>query len=183
MEIEKIFSIKMRRGNQKNFQQNPIPKQTVLAPASPKPVSVSSTTPINSTPVQKHIGPAATNGETQQEIQFIDGHAEEIKMDLEEKKEDINLEEIEDPKSINLDDTKKHKKTYDLDDTIIRDITLAGDIHVRLLSNTNGYFVDIRKYFKGSPTKKGIRMLATKFSLAADYLKADLQNLIPQQSK
>lgn len=108
-------------------------------------------------------------------------------MDLDEKKEDIDIDALLEEeayknskkKVINLDDSKKKKKKeYDIDDTIIRDITLAGEIHVRLISNTYGYFVDIRKYFKNYPTKRGIRMLATKFSAAADYLKKDLAELV-----
>ena len=108
-------------------------------------------------------------------------------MDLDEKKEDSNIDALLEEeayknskkKVINLDDSKKkNKKEYDIDDTIIRDITLAGEIHVRLISNTYGYFVDIRKYFKNYPTKRGIRMLATKFSAAADYLKKDLAELV-----
>ena len=108
-------------------------------------------------------------------------------MDLDEKKEDIDIDALLEEeayknskkKVINLDDSKKKKKKeYDIDDTIIRDITLAGEIHVRLISNTYGYFVDIRKYFKNYPTKRGIRMLATKFSAAADYLKKDLNELV-----
>lgn len=112
-----------------------------------------------------------------------------VKMQIEEQRKDINIDEILEESSlnkknkntINLDeekDKKKVKKEYDIDDTIIRDITLSGDIHVRLLSNTNGYFVDIRKYFNGFPTKKGIRMLATKFSIAANYLKKDLETVL-----
>lgn len=108
-------------------------------------------------------------------------------MDLDEKKEDIDVDAILEEeaynnskkKVINLDDSKKKKeKVYDIDDTILRDITLAGDIHVRLISNINGYFIDIRKYFRGFPSKKGIRMLASKFSIAADYLKKDLTELV-----
>lgn len=108
-------------------------------------------------------------------------------MELDEKKEDIDIDAILEEeaynnskkKVINLDDSKKKKKKeYDIDDTIIRDVSLAGDIHVRLISNTYGYFVDIRKYFKNYPTKKGIRILATKFSAAADYLKKDLIDLV-----
>ena len=110
-----------------------------------------------------------------------------IQMNIEEKKEDIKIEEVIEQrllnkkKAINLDDTKKskkEKKVYDIDDTIMRDITLAGDIHVQLISNVNGYYVDIRKYFKQYPTKKGIRMLATKFVVAADMLKDDLKDVV-----
>lgn len=102
----------------------------------------------------------------------------------EEKKENIDVDEILEEqaikegkkKTINLDDSKK-KKTYDIEDTIIREITLSGDIRVKLISNINGYFVDVRKYYKNYPTKKGIRMLASKFNIAADYLKNDLKKL------
>ena len=79
---------------------------------------------------------------------------------------------------LNDEKDKKKKKEYDIDDTVLRDITLNGDIHVRLISNTNGYFVDLRKYFNGYPTKKGIRILATKFNIAANYLKKDLESLL-----
>lgn len=107
------------------------------------------------------------------------------KMFIEEKKPDIVVEEELSKKqatnTIDISDEKKDKKskteTYDIEDTIIRDIKLNGDIHVRLLSNINGYFVDIRKYMRGFPTKKGIRFLASKFAVAADYLKEDLQQL------
>lgn len=112
---------------------------------------------------------------------------DDIKMDIEEQKltqqndnKSINIEEVIDSKKINLDDTKKEKKqkkVYDLDDNIIRDITLANDIHVKLLSNMNGYFVDIRKYFRGYPSQKGIRMAATKFVIASEYLKKDIDAL------
>lgn len=170
-----------RTGPQKNnFAQGNIQtKQTVLAPATPesqvsKPISKQA-----SKPVSKAISMRGSEEPEQQEDVKME---EELKMNLEEKKEDINLEEENDPKCINLDDSKKGhkgKKEYDLDDTVIRDITLAGDIHVQLISNTNGYFVDIRKFFKGYPTKKGIRMLASKFGTAAELLKADLAPLLP----
>ena len=104
---------------------------------------------------------------------------------FEEKKENIDVDEILGEKmtregtKINLDDRKKKekKKTYDIEDTIIREVTLTGDIRIKLISNINGYFVDIRKYYKQYPTKKGIRMLASKFSIAAEYLKNDLKKL------
>lgn len=109
------------------------------------------------------------------------------KMGFEEIKEDVNIEELMDKEMIgkkknkvNLDDSKKklNKKEYDIDDTVLRDITLAGDIHFQLISNINGYFVDIRKYFKSYPTKKGIRMLASKFVAASNLLKDDLSKVI-----
>ena len=61
----------------------------------------------------------------------MDKMEEELKMNLEEKKEDINLEEENDPKCINLDDSKKGhkgKKEYDLDDIICRHLQLDFEI-------------------------------------------------------
>ena len=109
-------------------------------------------------------------------------------MEIEDKKEDINVDEIleqqqgngKKTKKVNLDDSKQkkgEKKTYDIDDTVIRDITLTADIHGRLISNVMGYWVDLRKYFRGFPSKKGIRMLATKFAIASDFLKKDIEEL------
>lgn len=102
------------------------------------------------------------------------------------KKEDINIDEVIEKKLagkkriINLDDTKKkkEKKEYDLDDVVIREITLTGNIHARLISNANGYFIDLRRYMRTFPTKKGIRILASKFIQAYDFLKKDYEELV-----
>ena len=173
----------MRRPANK-FQQNIVPKQTVLAPATPK--QSQHQTPMQTpkqVPIQTQVEEEENN-----EIQFVDKKAEDIKMEVEERKEDINLEDEiqahdeEEQKKVNLDDSKKSKgkKEYDLDDMVLRDISLAGDIHVRLISNTNGYFIDLRKYFKGYPTKKGIRILASKFVTASELLKKDLADYLPK---
>ena len=74
---------------------------------------------------------------------------------------------------------KKTKKTYDLDDTELRVITLDNDLVVKLIGNNKGYFVDVRKYYKGYPTKKGIRILATKFLEVSKVLKNDIVEHIP----
>jgi hypothetical protein len=167
----------MRRGFQQNKinQGNIQPKQPVLSAATPGNENIISTGHNGSKVPSKAPSKAVSvkGNEEQEQI-------EEIKMEMEEKKEDINLDE-EDPKYINMDDkeTKTKKSDYDLDDTTIRDVTLPGGVHVRLLSNVNGYFVDIRKYFNGHPTKKGIRILAVKFATAAELLKNDLSTLVP----
>lgn len=106
-----------------------------------------------------------------------------IKMNEEDPKQ-IDIDEYMDKKilnkKVNLDDTKKDKKKkeYDIDDTVEREISLPGDIKVRLISNINGHFVDIRKYYKNYPTKRGIRMLASKFMVMSDLLKDDLKKFI-----
>ena len=167
----------MRRGLQQNkiIQGNIQAKQPVLSAATPGNENVIPAGHNGSKMPSKAPSKAVSvkGNEEQEQI-------EEIKMEMEEKKEDINLDE-EDPKYINMDDkeTKTKKSDYELDDTIIRDVTLPGSVHVRLLSNVNGYFVDLRKYFNGHPTKKGIRILAVKFAAAAELLKNDLATLVP----
>lgn len=170
----------MRRGNQQNrFVQGNIPtKQTVLNPATPGNENIL-TEIHNASKVSSKAPSKAVSVKGNEEQEKV----EELKMEMDCRKEDINLEE--DAKFINLDedDSKKGKKgikrEYDLDDSIIRDIVLAGNIHFQLISNVNGYFVDIRKFFNGYPTKKGIRILASKFATASGLLKADLSALVP----
>lgn len=167
----------MRRGLQQNkiVHGNIQAKQPVLNAATPGNENIAPKSHnASKVPSKAPSKAVSVNGNDEQE------QVEEIKMEMEEKKEDINLDE-EDPKYINMDDkeTKTKKSDYDLDDTVIRDVTLPGSVHVRLLSNVNGYFIDIRKYFNGHPTKKGIRILAVKFATAAELLKADLATLVP----
>lgn len=170
----------MRRGFQqnKNFQGNVQAKQPVLGAVTPGNENVLHNS-HNGSKVPSKAPSKAVSAKGNDEQEKI----EEIKMEMDERKEDINLEE--DNKFINLDedDSKKGKrgvkKEYDLDDTTIRDIALAGNIHFQLISNVNGYFIDIRKFFNGYPTKKGIRILASKFATASDLLKADLAALVP----
>lgn len=111
---------------------------------------------------------------------------ENVKMAIEEMDKQVDINDLLKDKekenngvTINLDEDKpkKAKKEYDLDDTIIRDITLSNETHLRLLSNINGYFIDIRKFFRGYPSSKGIRVSAGKFALAMDYLKKDIEQL------
>lgn len=129
---------------------------------------------------QARHNPSPANVKTQ-EIPKLEDTS--IKMNEEDPKQ-IDIDEYMDKKilnkKVNLDDTKKDKKKkeYDIDDTVEREISLPGDIKVRLISNINGHFVDIRKYYKNYPTKRGIRMLASKFMVMSDLLKDDLKKFI-----
>lgn len=78
---------------------------------------------------------------------------------------------------------KVKPSTYDLNDKELKVVNINDDIKARLIANDNGYFIDIRKYYKGYPTKKGIRILATKFVTAADILKSDVEELFEKVKK
>lgn len=77
---------------------------------------------------------------------------------------------------------KKVKTTYDLIDDELKVITLDNDLVVKLIANNKGVFVDFRKYYKGYPTKKGIRIIATKFKEVAKVLIEDITKLVPNAS-
>ena len=140
---------------------------------------------MDNQPKKDHNPQSSTpSGEVKKEDKKDEEHTLMVIDDL-DKQVDINdlLKEKEKENhgvAINLDEDnkpKKPKKEYDLDDTIIRDITLSNETHLRLLSNINGYFIDIRKFFRGYPSSKGIRVSAGKFAIAMDYLKKDIEQL------
>ena len=64
-------------------------------------------------------------------------------------------------------------------DDELKVITLDNDLVVKLIANNKGVFVDFRKYYKGYPTKKGIRILATKFQEVARVMNEDINKLVP----
>ena len=111
-------------------------------------------------------------------------------MSKEPKNEDLkktNIDLRDDKKEIDLrTDTKmlekKVKRTYDLVDDELKVITLDNDLVLKLIANNKGVFVDFRKYYKGYPTKKGIRILATKFQEVARLMKEDIDKLVPNST-
>ena len=97
-------------------------------------------------------------------------------------KKEINLKENK--KEIDLREDKKisgnkTRRTYDLVDNEIKTITLDNDITVKLIANNKGVFVDFRKYYKGYPTKKGIRILASNLKKIWELLVDDIMNQVP----
>lgn len=103
-------------------------------------------------------------------------------IDLRDSKKETN-ESGESKKEYDLRENKmtgvKSKRTYDLNDNEIKVITLDNDITVKLIANNKGVFVDFRKYYKGYPTKKGIRILASNFKKIWELLVDDIMNQVP----
>lgn len=75
---------------------------------------------------------------------------------------------------------KKTKRPYDLVDDELKVVTLDKDLVAKLITNNKGVFVDFRKYYKGYPTKRGIRIIATKFLEVAKVLGKDIKKLVPE---
>jgi hypothetical protein len=76
--------------------------------------------------------------------------------------------------------TQKKRSNYDLNDEEIKTITLDNDVVIKLIVNNKGVFVDFRKYYKGYPTKKGIRVIASKFRDVGKILDEDIRRLMPE---
>jgi hypothetical protein len=74
---------------------------------------------------------------------------------------------------------KKRKLVYNLDDNILKIIRADNDVHFKLLSNNKGVFIDIRRYNRGFPTQKGVRIYASVFRKVAELLKDDIANAVP----
>lgn len=69
------------------------------------------------------------------------------------------------------DETKiKPKYVYTIEDEEIKKIELEKDIVLRMIKNENNIYVDIRKFYKGYPTKKGIRITKQIFDSIKEIL-------------
>ena len=77
----------------------------------------------------------------------------------------------------------KKTKAYDLNDEEIQRIVMENDIVIKLISNDKGVFIDIRKHYKGYPTKKGIRFAAARLFNIYNLLKDDIKEHIPHLNK
>lgn len=91
------------------------------------------------------------------------------------------MKKIEDIKATEKEKTiflSGKNNDYAFDDQVHTKVELDGDIVVKLLSNNKGVFVDIRKHYKGYPTKKGIRIYASYFKQLYEALKDDIDKRI-----
>lgn len=62
------------------------------------------------------------------------------------------------------------KIKYTLEDVEIKKVEVDKDIVIRLVDTSGYQFIDIRKYYKGYPTKRGIRIRKDKFNAVKKIL-------------
>lgn len=101
-----------------------------------------------------------------------------IKIPSEEDKKVNEIIIDEDHKeAFNAEEVKKYNQgiTYNLDDIELKKINLDKNVCIRIINNVNGTFVDIRKYYKGYPTKRGIRFSTYMFRKIIELLKDDIK--------
>lgn len=108
-------------------------------------------------------------------------------MEIEKNKNEMDLDELIKNSFVMkkteftdlTNETSKKASELFKDCHVIRDVKLAGDIHFKLIENDKGYLVDIRRNFRGNPSKKGIMMTAKKFMAASEVIGRDLRELMP----
>lgn len=77
-----------------------------------------------------------------------------------------------------------YKKPYPYDDKILYENIEGENVHLRVLSNEKGVFVDVRKYFHDKPSRKGIRIPVETFeSLYKTYMKSDYDKMKDEDDK
>lgn len=109
------------------------------------------------------------------DVTVIDVKSECNKVNEDEEKEN------KDPNSIKKTFSgHKRKPVYNLDDNVIKVIRADNDVHFKLLTNNKGVFVDMRRYNRGFPTQKGVRVYASVFNKVAELLKDDISSIIPK---
>lgn len=95
------------------------------------------------------------------------------KDEMEEEIEEDEKTIYEDKKEIDLS-KKNGVLTYNMEDIELKKIFLEKNVCVRILTNNAGKFVDIRKYYKGFPTKRGVRISIEMFKELLKVIKNDI---------
>lgn len=64
----------------------------------------------------------------------------------------------------------KPKVVYTVEETELKKVEVAPNIYLRVINTSEDTYIDIRKYYKGYPTKKGIRFKQKVFNIIKDIL-------------
>ena len=70
---------------------------------------------------------------------------------------------------------EKEIKKYDLSDKVIRESVFGDSIHAKLLTNEKGTYIDMRKYFRDKPTKRGLRIRLKDYKTMTDFITECIQ--------
>lgn len=73
-------------------------------------------------------------------------------------------------------ETIKPKVVYTIEETELRKIEVSPNIFLRVIKTSENTYVDIRKYYKGYPTKRGIRFKLDVFDSIKDIL-SDIKDI------
>lgn len=72
---------------------------------------------------------------------------------------------------------KKQKREYALSDVVHDEKIFTREVHARVITNENGTFIDVRKYFYGKPSQKGIRMNVEEFKSLCSWANDTLNEI------
>lgn len=98
------------------------------------------------------------------------------------------LDAIKDPNTIiDLNENPKHvkKNKDDIIDScvVLKDVKVNQEVHIRLIVILDGYYIDVRRFFRGYPSRRGILIPAVKFGIASDLLRPEIEKIAPFKAK
>lgn len=96
--------------------------------------------------------------EKENEIQIVNDQKQNIPESIKLEKEEIN--------KCGINETTKY--VYSLPEEEIKKIALDKGMFVRLLKIDGKEYVDLRRYYKNYPTKKGVRIPYSTFKVIMD---------------
>lgn len=77
----------------------------------------------------------------------------------------------------------KPKTPYPYNDKVIAEQVFTNDINFRVLKNEKGTFIDVRKYFYGRPSQKGVRIPLDDFEAMLRLFKDSLDEMRLDEEK
>lgn len=64
----------------------------------------------------------------------------------------------------------KPKVIYSIEEEEVRKIEVDRNIYLRIIKTQNDVYIDVRKFYKGFPTKQGIRFKLSVYNKIKDLL-------------
>lgn len=94
-------------------------------------------------------------------------------MEQSDDKNDENVNTINEQNNVLNKKTYKPTIVYKVDETELKKIELEKNVYMRIIQVNDEKYIDIRKYYKGYPTRRGIR-----FKM---YMYKIIQNIIQEE--
>lgn len=92
---------------------------------------------------------------------------------VEDEKENFDLSDLPDTTTLQ----KKIVQpivVYKVEEAEIKKVEIEKNMFLRIIQTSDDKYIDIRKYYKGYPTKKGIRFKTKIFNLIKKIIEEDL---------
>lgn len=92
---------------------------------------------------------------------------------VEDGKENFDLCDLHETSSLQKK-TVQPVVVYKVEEAEIKKVEIEKNVFLRIIQTSDDKYIDIRKYYKGYPTKKGIRFKTKVFNLIKKIIEEDL---------